>query len=314
MKKIIPFFFLFFLFIVPIAAQTLTVTTDKNVYSPGETIIVSGNAVPNTDVTVKLLNPNGELVDINFVTSSATGTYSVTFKTPAQMPTGKWILGTYTVEAYMAGQTVSKTITIQQLIAVTGKVVDAKGSPISDAKVTIGTVSTTTGTDGSFIISLPAEGTYTITITKVGYYKYEGNVTAKIGTTDIGTITLESLEDAIAALESRVSTLENRIVTLENQVNSLNNQISLLTNQINALNSSLADANAKIATLTTQLQQLTTISTTVSDLTKTINTLKSSVDALQGTIATLPAFYALAFIGIIIAIIAVILVYRKIAK
>lgn len=307
MKKIIPFFFLFFLFIVPIAAQTLTVTTDKNVYSPGETIIVSGNAVANTDVTVKLLNPNGELVDISFVTSSATGTYSVTFKTPAQMPTGKWILGTYTVEAYMAGQTVSKTITIQQLIAVTGKVVDAKGSPISDAKVTIGTVSTTTGTDGSFIISLPAEGTYTITITKVGYYKYEGSVTAKIGTTDIGTITLESLEDAIAALESRVSALEN-------QVNSLNNQISLLTKQISALNSSLADANAKIATLTTQLQQLTTISTTVSDLTKTINTLKSSVDALQGTIATLPAFYALAFIGIIIAIIAVILVYRKIAK
>jgi len=307
MKKIIPFFFLFFLFIVPIAAQTLTVTTDKNVYSPGETIIVSGNAVPNTDVTVKLLNPNGELVDINFVTSSATGTYSVSFKTPAQMPIGKWILGTYTVEAYMAGQTASKTITIQQLIAVTGKVVDAKGSPISDAKVTIGTVSTTTGTDGSFIISLPAEGTYTITITKVGYYKYEGNVTAKIGTTDIGTITLKSLEDAIAALESRVSALEN-------QVNSLNNQISLLTKQINALNSSLADTNAKIATLTTQLQQLTTISTTVSDLTKTINTLKSSVDALQGTIATLPAFYALAFIGIIIAIIAVILVYRKIAK
>ncbi|MCC6013958.1 MAG: carboxypeptidase regulatory-like domain-containing protein, partial [Candidatus Verstraetearchaeota archaeon] len=247
MKKIIPFFFLFFLFIVPIVAQTLTVTTDKNVYSPGETIIVSGNAVPNTDVTVKLLNPNGELVDINFVTSSATGTYSITFKTPAQMPTGKWILGTYTVEAYMAGQTASKTITIQQLIAVKGKVVDAKGLPISDAKVTIGTVSTTTGTDGSFIISLPAEGTYTITITKVGYYKYEGNVTAKIGTTDIGTITLESLEDAIAALESRVSALEN-------QVNSLNNQISLLTKQISALNSSLADANAKIATLTTQLQ------------------------------------------------------------
>jgi prefoldin subunit 5 len=307
MKKIIPFFFLFFLFIVPIAAQTLTVTTDKNVYSPGETIIVSGNAVANTDVTVKLLNPNGELVDISFVTSSATGTYSVTFKTPAQMPTGKWILGTYTVEAYMAGQTVSKTITIQQLIAVKGKVVDAKGSPISDAKVTIGTVTTTTGTDGSFIISLPAEGTYTITITKVGYYKYEGSVTAKIGTNDIGTITLESLEDAIAALESRVSALEN-------QVNSLNNQISLLTKQISALNSSLADANAKIVTLTTQLQQLTTISTTVSDLTKTINTLKSSVDALQGTIATLPAFYALAFIGIIIAIIAVILVYRKIAK
>lgn len=307
MKKIIPFFFLFFLFIVPIVAQTLTVTTDKNVYSPGETIIVSGNAVPNTDVTVKLLNPNGELVDINFVTSSATGTYSITFKTPAQMPTGKWILGTYTVEAYMAGQTASKTITIQQLIAVKGKVVDAKGLPISDAKVTIGTVSTTTGTDGSFIISLPAEGTYTITITKVGYYKYEGNVTAKIGTTDIGTITLESLEDAIAALESRVSALEN-------QVNSLNNQISLLTKQISALNSSLADANAKIATLTTQLQQLTTISTTVSDLTKTINTLKSSVDALQATIAMLPAFYAVAFIGIIIAIIAVILVYRKIAK
>ena len=300
MKKIFPFFFLFLLFIVPITAQTLTVTTNKDIYSPGETIIVSGNAVANTDVTIKLLNPNGELVDINYVTSSSDGTYSTSFKTPSQMPTGKWILGTYTVEAFMAGKTASKTITIQQLIAIKGKVVDAKGLPVSDAKVTIGTVSTTTGIDGSFIISLATEGTYTITITKVGYYKYEGTVTATIGTTDIGEITLISLEDKISELEDKVATLED--------------QINLLNDQIRSLNASLIDANSRIATLTTQLQQLQTISTTVSDLTKTINTLKSSVDALQATIATLPAFYALAFIGIIIAIIAVILVYRKIAK
>ncbi|MEM2294473.1 MAG: hypothetical protein QXX41_14470, partial [Nitrososphaerota archaeon] len=71
----------------PIAtAQTLTVTTNRDTYAPGETILVSGTALANADVTVQLLNPNGQLVDIDYVRSGTDGSYSLSFRIPANMP------------------------------------------------------------------------------------------------------------------------------------------------------------------------------------------------------------------------------------
>ncbi|MBC7112924.1 MAG: carboxypeptidase regulatory-like domain-containing protein [Candidatus Methanomethyliales bacterium] len=287
------FFLVLCLLAAPVMAATLTVTTDADTYSPGDTISVSGTAVANTDVTIQLLNPNGQLVDITYVRSGSDGSYSTSFKTPSTMPTGQWVLGTYTVKAFMGTQTATKTITIQQKIAVTGKVVDSAGEGVAGATVTVGTASGTTGADGSFTVSLSAEGTYTLKVTKTGYYTYTETVTASLGTNDVGTIQLTSLEDKIAALESEVGNLTE----------------------------SLETAQSDIASLKTQVQQLQAITTTVTQLQSTanslqssVNSLQSSVNALQATVAQLPAFYALAFIGIIIAVIAVILVYRKIAK
>ncbi|MBS7659240.1 hypothetical protein KEJ28_00890, partial [Candidatus Bathyarchaeota archaeon] len=57
----------------------------------------------------------------------------------------------------------------------------------------------------------------------------------------------------------------------------------------------------------------TDLKSSVDALQSTVNSLKSSVDALQSSTSQLPLLYALALVGIIIAIIAVILVYRKIA-
>lgn len=305
----IPFFSILVLCLIaaPVMSATLTVTTDKDTYAPGETISVTGTAVPNSDVTVQLLNPNGQLVDITYVTSGSDGSYSVSFKTPSSMPTGQWILGSYTVKAFMGAQTASKTITIQQRIAVTGKVVDSTGAGISGATVTVGTASATTGTDGSFTVSLSAEGTYTMKVTKTGYYTYTKTVTASIGTTDVGTIKLTSLEDTIAALQS--------------QVDDLTSKVNDLTSKVNNLTQSLDTAKSDIASLKSQVQQLQAITATITQLQSTasslqssVTALQSSVNSLQATVAQLPAFYALAFIGIIIAVIAVILVYRKIAK
>jgi len=52
----------------------------------------------------------------------------------------------------------------------------------------------------------------------------------------------------------------------------------------------------------------------VEALTSTVDGLKKSVDALQPIATQLPILYALALIGIIIAIVAIVQVYRKIAK
>lgn len=303
----LPFFLVLCLIAAPVMAATLTVSTNADTYAPGDTILVTGSAVANTDVTIQLLNPNGQIVDITYVKSGSDGSYSTSFNTPSSMPTGQWILGTYTVKAFMGTQTVSKSITIQQKIAVTGKVVDSAGAGISGATVTIGTVSATSGADGSFTVSLATEGTYTMKVTKSGYYTYTKTVTATIGTTNVGTITLTSLEDKIAALETKVADLESKIDSLTKDLSDANAKISDLTNKVNSLTS---DVNS----LKTTVQQLQTITATVQQLQSTANSLKASVDSLQATVAQLPAFYALAFIGIIIAIIAVILVYRKIAK
>jgi hypothetical protein len=296
--RTIPLTFLLSIFaillVAPVAlAANLTVTTNAATYAPGDTITVSGVAVANTDVTVQLLNPNSQLVDMNYVKSGSDGSYSMTFVIPASMPTGQWIFGTYTVKAFMATTTASTTVAIQQKIAVTGTVVDSTGAALSGATVTIGTASATTAADGTFTVGLSAAGSYTMTVTKSNYYTYTAPVSASIGTTSVGTITLSSLADKIAALQS--------------QINAMNSTITSQQSTITSLQSSIASMNSTI----TSLQA---ISSLVSQLQTTTSTLQTTVTSLQATVAQLPIFYVLAFVGIIIAVIAVILVYRKIAK
>jgi len=339
-KTTILLFFLLTLCLVltPIAmAQALTVTTDMDVYAPGETIQVSGTAIANTDVTVQLLNPNNQLVDIDYVKSGADGSYSLSFVIPAEMPTGQWIFGTYVVKAFMGSQVATKTITIQQKIAVTGKVVDSTGAGISGATVTVGTATATTAADGTFTVYLSSEGTYTVKVTKTGYYSYTGNVTAAIGTNDLGTITLTSYEDKIKELEDKIddltstvnslnkqvsdlSGLSSKVDDLSSKVDDLSSTVDDLRSQLNSLSSSLQSANNEISSLKSTIQQIQTtvdvvtgLKSSVDALQETVNSLKSSVDTLQATTSQLPILYALALIGIIIAVIAVVIVYRKIA-
>jgi methyl-accepting chemotaxis protein len=299
----------------------LTVTTDKDFYGPGERIVVSGTAVPNADVTVQLFNPNNELVAMDYARSGADGKYSMSFVIPAQLPTGKWILGTYTVRAFVAGAEAKKTITIGLKVVVAGKVVDSKGAPIAGATVTVGPASATTGADGAFEVSLAAEGTYAIKVEKAGYYAYSGAVTAKVGVNDVGTIALTSYEDKIGELEKRIVNLENSISDLQKSVSDLTAKVSGLASTVDKLSSTLdavkkdlESAKSDIKDLRATVAIATDLKKSVEALTSTVDGLKKSVDALQAMTAQLPILYALALIGIIIAIVAIVQVYRKIAK
>jgi len=316
------------LLLAPALAQMLTVTTDKDFYGPGERIVVSGTAVPNADVTVQLFNPNNELVAMDYARSGADGKYSMSFVIPAQLPTGKWILGTYTVRAFVAGAEAKKTITIGLKVVVAGKVVDSKGAPIAGATVTVGPASATTGADGAFEVSLAAEGTYAIKVEKAGYYAYSGTVTAKVGVNDVGTIALTSYEDKIGELEKRIVNLEKSISDLQKSVSDLTAKVSGLASTVDKLSSTVDKLSSALDTVKKDLESAksdinnlrgtvaiaTDLKKSVDALTSTVDGLKKSVDALQAMTAQLPILYALALIGIIIAIVAIVQVYRKIAK
>ena len=295
-------------------AQTLTVTTDKDFYGPGESIVVSGTAIPNTDVTVQIFNPNGELVAIDYTRSGDDGRYSTTFVVPEQLPTGRWILGTYTVRAFVAGVEAKRTITIGLKVVVVGKVVDTKGLPIAGATVTVGPASATTEADGTFEVLLAAEGTYTIKVEKAGYYAYTGDVTASVGVNDLGTIALTSYEEKISELEGRIAGLEELISDLRDSVDELTAVVSELSEALDAVKKDLESAKSDIRDLKGTVAIATDLKKSVDALTSTVEGLKGSVDALQAVATQLPILYALALIGIIIAIVAIIQVYRKIAK
>jgi len=94
------------------SASPLTVNTNKSTYNPGETIIVTGNAVASADVTIQIFNPSGSMVDIDYVTATAGGSYSKSFVIPSTIPTGSWTYGIYTVKAFSGTESINATFTI----------------------------------------------------------------------------------------------------------------------------------------------------------------------------------------------------------
>ena len=73
---------------------------------------------------------------------------------------------------------------------VTGKVLDAQGSPIEGAKVTIGGTTVETNAEGTYTVELP-DGTYTVTVVKDGYMNGSGSITVSGQDAAVGDITLD---------------------------------------------------------------------------------------------------------------------------
>jgi len=92
------------------AVEPLSVTTNKGFYTEGATITISGlvkdfdtsDPMRHMDVTLVVLAPNGNLVDIGQVTPDADGNYSATFSTgPSGMINAE---GDYTVKVKWGAQ------------------------------------------------------------------------------------------------------------------------------------------------------------------------------------------------------------------
>ena len=63
---------------------TLYVTTDKEAYNPGETILVSGNVhpqIPGTDVILQIVSPRNNIVQVNQLEVDSAGGFSGSIET-----------------------------------------------------------------------------------------------------------------------------------------------------------------------------------------------------------------------------------------
>ncbi len=272
-------------------AQAITVATDKTTYMPGESVLVSGTTVPGATVGIAAYNPKGTTVYFTMVTAGADGKYSATIKLPKTIPYEDWIYGTYTVEARVGTASASTTFTLAAASLVTGLVVDEKGNPVANAEVLVVETgaSALTGKDGKFTVSTDV-GTWTLRISKAGYLSTEVKVTTVVGTNDVGTIKITSLESLVTSLSAKVDELSKAVSDLSDAVSALQAQVPALAN----ISSKLDELSAKLDSLSKAASDLGTkvdsISKAVSDLSAKVSSLDSNVrDALNKVTSTLDA-------------------------
>lgn len=167
-----------------IPAQALTVNTNKEVYVPGDKLVVYGVATPGGIVTFKLVNPNNKVIAVGQVEAGTDGSYEYTLYIFPEEPTADTPYGIYTILVYddVAGELVSKQIDFSPLgVVLKGRVVDTQGNPIEGATVVllangVEVASTTTAEDGSYTLNAQP-GTYTLRVSKPGYTTKEEVVT-----------------------------------------------------------------------------------------------------------------------------------------
>lgn len=94
---------------------SITVSTDKTEYAPGEGVVMSGTYVGPGGVSGKTVNiivspPVGDDYVVPSVITDASGGYSTTWTLP-----GDCVEGTYTVSVSCSGATASATFTQEQI-------------------------------------------------------------------------------------------------------------------------------------------------------------------------------------------------------
>ena len=127
---------------------------------------------------------------------------------------------------------------------------------------------------------------------------------------------------------SAIYYLNNSILKLEAEFNQLSTEISNLETEVQSINSTLSSITSQISTLnneiTTLNHEISTINGTIGSLNSNITSLKDSISSLSGTVSSLsselnsikPLVYGgiiAGIIGLIVAIVAIVLVYRKIS-
>lgn len=99
--------------IVPFAAAVLTVSTDKSEYVPGDSLVVSGTATPDSAVAIQVYNPAGGRVAFGQASTDTAGAYSVTVLTWPATATVSQPFGTYRVSVSDAGNGDTTEITTE---------------------------------------------------------------------------------------------------------------------------------------------------------------------------------------------------------
>jgi len=109
-----------------VVPASLTVSTNKSVYTTGNTVVISGTTSPNTAVGIQVKSPSGVTVWIDSVTSSSSGSFSSSFVLRSDAE-----LGTYTVYASTSSEKATCTFSVVKLSVSTDKSTYVRGEVVT---------------------------------------------------------------------------------------------------------------------------------------------------------------------------------------
>jgi len=283
---------------VAVTAQVaITVSTDKDVYRPGEVVVITGTAPANSYISITVTGPKGD-VDFKIVKSDANGVYRYEMVLPPTIPYGeKWAFGEYTVKAQISTYTATTTFRLAPLATVTGVVVDESNNPVAGAEISVVETGTTTHTDASGCFQLYlSEGTYTIRVSKAGFISREITVEAKVGINDVGTIQLISIESIVTSLQTSIDKLNTAISDLSSKVEDLSSKLETISGKVEEIGTTVAELSALSSTvkeLETKVKELTDelsgLSSELSKLKDTVDSVSSDLGTITGDVSTLKA-------------------------
>jgi hypothetical protein len=140
-KRALIFILIFILTVasLKVVPASLTVSTNKPVYTTGNTVIISGTTSPSTAVGIQVKSPSGVTVWIDSVTSSSSGSFSSSFVLRSDAE-----LGTYTVYASTSSETATSTFSVVKLSVSTDKSTYVRGEVVTIS----GSISPTTPNAG----------------------------------------------------------------------------------------------------------------------------------------------------------------------
>jgi len=252
------------------------------------------------------------------------------------------VLNVYVVAATQNGMTIAplNPSGYTSLVATEGSNItvyietEFAGKPVTNATVTV-IVTTPTGTStytATPVTSGPYAGYYMVTFMlpamNVSYdalmniiATYSSLTTtiyvpiaAQVNYTALVTQYVSQLHNEIEALNSTVYVLLSEIKSLNTSISSLASELSSISSEASSLESTVSSLKSSISSLNSTVSSL---SSEVSSLNSQVSSLSSQVSSLNSKLSSItPMVYAglaAGIIGLIIAIVAIVLVYRKIS-
>ncbi|RLG61057.1 hypothetical protein DRN86_00895 [Candidatus Geothermarchaeota archaeon] len=164
-------------------STSITLTTNKEVYSPDDELIVSGTATPNYYITITVKNPYDEIVWVDLVKAAENGSFSKAILRFPESFTEEFPPGNYTLiatDGYTGEQAEASVIFAETVVTVTTTITTTATS----------TITLTTSVPGPTI-------TITTTTTEISYVPITTTTTETYTTTRAELITLTRTETSI---------------------------------------------------------------------------------------------------------------------
>lgn len=320
------------LLLVPVLATAQTnmasdavakIYSDKESYLPDSVVEIKIEFVDPFTGTyfLQVLNPNGEVVD--FDTDAVTNATEITYifqhdetihgygVFKAKLTYSGYVLRNGEKVNVYSATPLEISFTIAPSYSIKGVVVDEYDKPVANARVYIKETGAeyVTGVDGSFVIAVPAPGTYTVVVEKSDYLPASKVVTVtELGVTDIGTVKIKSqiaaiidlmgqvqaLNSTLQQLGDTLASLSEKVESIASQVGANSNALEQLSQQIEALQGSVTSLQDALDALQKSLEAYATkeyvdqqFEAAMSKINDAVTSLRDMIKAIEGTVDSL---------------------------